>query len=262
MSIRLLSFSNLSQYKDELCHFSSTRLGGISEGAFASLNLGNYSDDDPHNVDQNRQLLCNELGISVRQLLTIHQVHGSEVLMVDSALLAMSLSEREAATQGFDAMICNVPEVCIAVTTADCVPVLLYDPVNKVIGAVHSGWRGTWQNIVGKTIDHMQELFGTHPVNLIAAIGPCIDVDHYEVGVEVWNLFKDASFQVSSLFKMQQEHFYLDLRSAVLQQLKAKNVENTEVSSYCTYAQAELFFSARRQGTHSGRMLTGIGMLK
>lgn len=262
MSVTLLSFSNLKQHEDTLFHFSSTRLGGVSEGNFASLNLGNYSDDDPRRVTQNRQLLCDALSIPVEQMVTVRQVHGSEVLKVDSSLMALPLSEREVATTGFDALICNVPNVCIAVSTADCVPVLLFDPMNNVVGAVHSGWRGTSQNIVGKTIDQMHAWAGTHPMNLIAAIGPCISVDFYEVGPEVLAVFEGASFNVSSLFKIQNNHLFLDLRVAVLQQLKAKMVENIEVSPHCTYAESELFFSARRQGIHSGRMLTGIGLLE
>ncbi|MGC9151836.1 MAG: peptidoglycan editing factor PgeF [Microbacter sp.] len=262
MGLNLLTFSNLTKHRHELLHFSSTRLGGVSVGSFSSLNLGNYSDDNPRHVDQNRQRLCEALSISPTQLITVHQVHGSEVLKVDASLAALSPSEREAATQGYDAMICNIPNVCIAVTTADCVPVLLYDPLNKVVGAVHSGWRGTVQNIVGKTIDRMHEWAGSRPSDLIAAIAPCISVEHYEVGAEVMTLFQTASMDVSSIFKVNGDHIYLDLKLAVLQQLKEKQVLNTEVSPYCTYAASDLFFSARRQGIHSGRMLSGIGLIE
>ncbi len=263
MSLKFITFNNLNYYANEIRHFSSTRKGGVSTGEFASLNLGNYSDDSRENIDHNRQLLCNELNIPMQNLIGAHQVHSAKTILIDKALLALPESERKVALEGFDALLCNIPGIYITVATADCVPILLYDPIHKAVAAIHSGWKGTLENITGNTIDHMQKAFKTDPGELVAAIGPCIGSQVYEVGKDLYDQFESKGFPVSSLFESEEnDKFLFYIRMAVFSQLMEKGVSNIYSFPYCTYSNPELFFSARRQGIRSGRMLTGIGIIE
>ncbi|MBP1638462.1 MAG: hypothetical protein H6Q17_45 [Bacteroidetes bacterium] len=259
MALKLLTYSNLNRFDSQIGHFNSTRSGGVSAGEYASLNLGNFSDDSRENILHNRRLLCDELGIPFDHLVGAHQVHGTAIKVVDESLLTMGENEREIALNGFDALICQTPGICISATTADCVPILLFDPATHSIAAIHSGWRSTLNNIVGCTIDAMKQHFGSKPENLIAAVGPCIGGAVYEVGAELETQFHANGFDTPQLFTPQNNEKYLfDIRLAVQKQLETSGVCNIEVSLHCTFSEPELFFSARRQGIHSGRMLSGI----
>jgi YfiH family protein len=263
MPLQLLTYANLNRFDKQIGHFTSTRAGGVSTGEYASLNLGNFSDDSREDILHNRRLLCAELGIPFNHLVGAHQVHGTALKVVDESLLTLEKQEREVALNGFDALICQTPGICISATTADCVPVLLLDPVTRSIAAIHSGWRSTLNNIVGCTIDAMAQQFGTKSKNLIAAIGPCISGAVYEVGAELESRFHVNGFDTLQLFSPQNNEKYLfDIRLAVQKQLEASGVCDIEVSPHCTFGEPELFFSARRQGIHSGRMLSGIMLRK
>jgi YfiH family protein len=259
MALKLLTYSNLNRFDNQIGHFTSTRTGGVSTGEYASLNLGNFSDDSRENIMHNRRLLCAELGIPFNHLIGAHQVHGTAIKVVDKSLLTMKENEREVALDGFDALICQTPGICISATTADCVPVLLFDPVTRSIAAIHSGWRSTLNNIVGCTINALQTNFGVKPADLIAAVGPCISGAVYEVGAELESQFHINGFDTRHFFSpLNNEKYLFDIRLAVQKQLEAAGICNIEVSPHCTFSEPELFFSARRQGIHSGRMLSGI----
>jgi len=262
MKIQLLTYNNLNEHSEKIAHFSSTRIGGISTGVFESLNLGEYTDDVPTNITRNRELLASELGIPSTHIFNAHQVHGIAVKFVDEALIELSLEDRKSALQGFDAFICDLPSICITVTTADCVPILLFDPINKAVGAIHSGWRSTLHNIVKETIHAMHQKFDTQASDLVAAIGPCISQKVYEVGEEVYSEFSVKGFDMDATFLSKQKGKYLfDIREAVRLQLVEIGVSDIAVSPYCTFTNDELFFSARKLGTKSGRMLSGILIL-
>jgi YfiH family protein len=263
MSVNLLTYSNLNRFTEQILHFSSTRQGGVSSGEYASLNLGNFSDESRENIIQNRQLLCAALGIPLNRLIGAHQVHGTNVKLVDDSLLKMDENSRKASLEGFDALICNTPDVCITTTTADCVPILLLDPVTRSIAAIHSGWRSTLNNIVGCTIEALKDNFGVNPANLVAAVGPCISGAVYEVGCELEAQFHINGFDTHQFFSQKTEDkFLFNIRLAVQKQLKTAGISNIEVSPHCTFSEPDLFFSARRQGIHSGRMLSGICLKK
>lgn len=263
MSIKLIRYKNLDKYTDIIQHFSSTRIGGVSERTYASLNLGLYSNDKPQNITNNRALLCAELGITDSQLINAHQVHGIDIKRIDNDFLQMLLPDQQSALEAYDALITNVPNVCIAVTTADCVPIILFDPQHKAVGAIHSGWRSTLNNITKETIVKMQEVYGTQSQQLVAAIGPCISQSVYEVGEDVFSAFvsKDDNYKQFFIEKNNQKYLF-DIRATVCQQLEEMEVTNIEVSEYCTFTNDDLFFSARKLGLNSGRMLSGIMIKK
>jgi polyphenol oxidase len=165
-----------------------------------------------------------------------------------------------------DALITNQPNICVAVKTADCVPILLYDPVHRAVAAIHSGWRGTVFNITAKTVYELQKQYGSNPGDLLAVIGPCISQKHYEIGAEVAIQFETHEFSARNLLLYQKEKAgkaFLDLRSAVLNQLLAAGLCNKhiEISDECTFSKPDLFYSARRDGATTGRMINGIMLL-
>jgi hypothetical protein len=193
-----------------------------------------------------------------------HQVHGSRVAIIDRPW--MTREELE----GYDAFITNLPGVAIGVRTADCVPILLYDPVKRVIAAVHSGWKGTVLKVSHGAIDLMEEVFGTAPEDLRAVIGPCIGPDSFQVGEEVAEKFKDAGFPMSRIWTFQgpgdgtpmSGGHHIDLVSAnewLLQEhgLRPENVDVIRIDTYRDPA----FFSARREGTQCGRNINAIKLI-
>lgn len=252
----LRHFSRFSGYDDKLRHFVSGREGGLSEGDQGSLNLSFSVGDPEENVVANRSLLAQAIGAS--QVLFPKQVH--------SAIISIVTRENHAlvATQEADALITREQGLCIAVMAADCAPVLLYDPVNKAIAAIHAGWRGTVAGIVSRAIHTLMETCQSKPENIIAGIGPSICQDQYEVGEEVMDAVDHYYGPGSGLYKTGTKagKAYLDLWRANKKQLLDNGVPeaNIELSGICTYSSSDTFFSARRS-PKSGRFAAGIMLL-
>ena len=180
----MLQFPVLSE-DCNISHFVTTRLGGVSEGAYASFNPGEYSGDDPEAVRANRKILSDAIGIPAERIFAPFQVHGAEIRSIGPSFLSLPLEEQRLYMHGVDALATNVPGVCIAVSTADCVPVLLYAPDVKAVAAVHAGWRGTVQRIVAKTVRYLMDEYGADPRFMKAGIAPSIGPEAFEVGEEV-----------------------------------------------------------------------------
>lgn len=183
-----------------------------------------------------------------------HQIHEDHIAIIDRP----DVTREE--LEGYDAFVTNLPDCAIGVRTADCVPVLLYDPVNRVVAAVHSGWRSTVKRISQKTIKLMHEKFGTEASDLLAVIGPCICHDSYQVGVEVIDAFRAAGFDVCCWTKDEpavcadENRFHLDLWKANTLLLEESGVkpENIQLAGICTFMD-ESYYSARREGNHHDR---------
>lgn len=239
--------------------FSTTRFGGCSTGNYAEFNINRYCGDSSGAISQNLEALCAELAISSDCLLMPHQVHLDKLVLVDRALLSLPAEQRLQALDGFDAIMTSLPGVCIGVSTADCIPVLLYDQVHHAVCAVHAGWRGTVARIVQKSIAQMTTAFGTRPHQLVAQIGPGIHVESFKVGDEVYQAFEQAGFDMSKISRMERK-WHIDLPECNRLQLVASGVPAASVSvlPVCTYQQHSRFFSARRLGINSGRIFTGI----
>ena len=190
MNSPVLTYYDLSP---DVVAFSTTRRGGYSVARY-----------DPAAVERNRRLLCGELGLASDDRLIIpHQTHDTAVFDVSEDFLAEpDVARRDAALEGIDALMTDIPGVCVGVSTADCIPVLLYDEVRHVCCAVHAGWRGTVGRIVERAVLAMRNRFGTHPEHLRAIIGPGISLQAFEVGDEVYDTFRDAGFDKSSLRQM------------------------------------------------------------
>ena len=190
-----------------------------------------------------------------------HQVHGSRVAIVDRP--GMTREELE----GYDALVTDLPGVAIGVRTADCVPVLLYDPVKRVVAAVHAGWKGTVMHISEGVLEAMGQEFGSRPANLLASIGPSIGPDSFQVGEEVAEKFKQAGFPMNEIWSfrgpgdgtpMSGGH-HIDLWKANRWLLEQAGIPSTsiQVIGIDTYTTPSLF-SARREGVSCGRITNSI----
>lgn|SRR5574344_76411 len=243
--------------------FSSTRNGGYSKGCFASFNVNEYCGDEADSINKNRLALCSELGISCDNLIMPHQNHGTTIRKVDRLFLGLTYEERKAELENVDGVMTDVDNVCVAVSTADCIPILLYDTENRVCCAVHAGWRGTVKRITEKAVGRMTAEYGTRPETLLACIGPGISLENFEVGDEVWQEFSDAGFAMDEISRHYVK-WHIDLWECNRRQLvnAGVNPHNIQVAGICTFSHADEFFSARRLSIHSGRILTGILMNK
>ena len=239
--------------------FSSTRQGGYSEGRYGEFNINRYCGDSEEAIQKNRETLCQLLGIEDHSLLMPHQVHLAEIAVVDREMLTLPTEEILQKLDGIDALMTNEAGVCIGVSTADCIPVLLYDPIRRASCAIHAGWRGTVQRIVEKAVARMTEVFGSDPKNLIAQIGPGIHLESFEVGDEVYQTFEKEGFPMELISK-KYEKWHIDLPECNRLQLVAAGIPETHiaVSPVCTFQQSDTFFSARKLSINSGRIFTGI----
>jgi len=240
-------------------HFFSTRTGGISTGVFNSLNFGTHH-GEAKNMATNLALLKESLQCSDAKFVIPHQTHSDVVAVVDH-------SNIDDTFENTDALITNLHNVIICIKTADCVPILLFDPIKKVIGAIHAGWRGTAQNIAGKAIAKMGVVYGCSPSNIVAAIGPCISQSNYEVGSEVFESIKPLLAKHEKAFTTidnSSGKSNLNLTEANLQLLIQSGIhpKNIEPFERCTHTHSKEFFSARRDGHKTGRMINGISLLK
>ena len=240
-----IDFPKIFQKVPGLLAVQSTRIGGISKGNFSTLNLGFSSGDDEELVTKNRNLFFQQLQISESEIASSFQTHGDQIFIT-------SESCRE---NGYDAIVTNQSNLFTCVTVADCVPVLVADPVNKVVAAIHAGWRGTALGIVEKTIRQMEAKFGSETKNCLAYIGTCISQDSFEVGKEVAEKFEE------DCVKRGLENFFVDLKKANRRQLERTGflLKNIEVSPFCTALHNERYFSYRKEKGLTGRMLALIG---
>lgn len=262
----LLQFEKLSQI-DEIAHFSTTRVGGVSNGTYSSFNMGNFSDDSPLNIYENRKILANMFYMNMSDFIIPHQTHGTRVLNIDEDFLKLDHITSIETMYGVDSVITNKRDKFLCVTTADCVPIIIYDKSSKAVAAIHAGWKGTSGKIVDKTISAMIKEFNSSPQYMVVGIGPVIGQQNYEVGDDVIEEMVKNDIDLSDADVCIKKHgsskYHLNLKEINLRELIRLGVpeENIETTTLCTFDKQELFFSARRQTVHSGRMLTGI-MLK
>ena len=179
MNSPVLRYYNINK---DVTAFSSTRKGGCSEGCYGEFNVNAFCGDSPKAVEANRKALCRKLGIGARRLVVPHQTHGTCVRQITDSFLASDDDARAMLLDGVDAVMTDVRGLCIGVSTADCIPLLLYDPAGRAACAVHAGWRGTVERIAVKTVEQMALSYGTRPEALRAYIGPGISAANFEVG--------------------------------------------------------------------------------
>jgi polyphenol oxidase len=223
-------------------HGFFTRKGGASSGIFAGLNCGPGSTDLSEAVAINRTRVAAAMDVAPDALLTIHQVHSADVVPV-----SVPFSDRPKA----DAMVTATPGIALGILTADCQPVLFYDPVAGVIGAAHAGWKGTQRGVLEATLAAMEDL-GAKRADVRAVIGPTISQTAYEVGPEFLDSFlADDPANARFFVQGKGDRVLFDLPALGLHRLRQAGVGHTEWTRHCTYRDADRFFSYRRT-THAG----------
>jgi YfiH family protein len=241
----------------QIRHAFFTREGGISTGVYATLNGGIGSRDAPGNVRENRVRMASALGLPAERLLTAYQVHSAEALIVDHA---WPTDERPRA----DALVTRTPDLAIAITTADCGPILLADQDGGVIAAAHAGWRGAVSGVLEATIEAMERC-GARKDNIVAAMGPMIRQRNYEVGPEFAAAFTEKKDERFFKASAKRAHALFDLAGYIACRLYAAGIRNVEDLDLCTYADPARFFSYRRSVHHNepdyGRHISAIALL-
>lgn len=237
-------------FKDQnIIHAYSNRIGGYSSGNFKSLNLGLSTRDSFENVRKNRKKFFPLLQVNERSIAFPQQIHSDNITIVTAPGIIKES----------DALITNIPGIILSIQTADCFPVFLLDFKKRVCAIVHSGWRGTEKNISGKAVEKMKDSFGCKEENLLIAIGPGIQQENYQVDSKTANCFESNYLKSDG-----PDHYKLDVQSKIIDQLLDHNISlsQIEVDKRCTFANPELFFSYRRDGIDSGRMMGLVGLLK
>lgn len=238
----------------DIPHGFFTRRGGQSEGIYAGLNCGPGSRDAAEAVAGNRARVAAQLGVTPDRLLSLHQVHSHEALIVRAPW--------DGPRPKADAMVTNVPDLAIGALAADCAPVLLADREAGIVAATHAGWRGALEGVIGATVARMTEM-GARPGRIAAAVGPCISQRAYEVGPEFVERFADENADFTRYFAGGAgDRAQFDLPGFCLYRLREAGVTACAWTGHCTYADPARFFSYRRSvhltEPDYGRMISAI----
>lgn len=261
--VPVYQFRSLARFP-QLLHGISTRLGGVSEETHATLNLSFLVGDKPENVRTNRNRLCHTLGCSHHALITAQQVHGTTVAtLTEEQWLGSDEDIDFPAFPATDAIVSTAPGAVLLVSLADCASLTLYDPVKRVVGLAHCGWRGTVKGMPRAVVQTMVSVFGCRPVNIRVGIGPSIGPCCYEVGEEVvqaWHDAQGAEGAPAVLTRTGQRFF--DLWAANRLQLLQAGItaRRIETAALCTACHQETFFSHRASGGTAGRFAALAGL--
>ncbi len=259
----MLPIDSFLQYPTDeiICAFSTKRSRmGVSKENYSSLNINPFCGDEPAAVAENTTLLANALSLPQSRIVLPRQVHTDKLAFIDNDFLSKNEDNRKNLLDGVDAVATGLCNVCVGVSTADCVPVLLYDKDHTFVAAVHAGWRGTVMRIAQTTIVKLCAMFNCRPENVMAVIGPSISMEAFEVGDEVYETFADNGFQMEGISRMIGGRWHIDLWESNRRQLIEAGVydDNIHVAGICTFRNYQNFFSARRLTINSGRIYSGI----
>ncbi len=240
-------------------HGFSTRLGGVSTGHCATMNISTTRGDDPAAVEENRRRIAKAIGVRAEDMTYTNQTHTTNVAVVEA-------KDRGKRFMETDGMVTNVPEICLVTFYADCVPLFFVDPVHRAIGLSHSGWRGTVGKMGKVTIERMREEYGTDPTQVVAAVGPSICQDCYEVSVDVIEKFRenfDKDLWPELFYEKADGKYQLNLwraNQAVLTEAGVQG-ENIAVTNLCTHCNPDILFSHRSTGTARGNLSAFLALI-
>lgn len=245
-----------------IIHGFSTRLGGVSTGMFASMNLGagpSQYQDDPENIKENFKIIAASIGVDPESFVFSDQVHKTNIRLVDEDDRGKGFS-RPLDYGEIDGLITNTPNITLVTKYADCVPLFFVDPKHRAIGLSHSGWKGTVARIGELTVNEMNKAFGSNPEDIIAVIGPSICMDCYEVGEDVADKFRNAfslkGDNTDILKKNKNGRYQLNLWEANRRVLLDVGLllKNIHISEVCTSCNSELLFSHRKTSGKRGSL--------
>lgn len=245
-------------------HGFSTRLGGVSEGCYASMNLSFTRGDREEDVRENFCRIADAIGVRCEDMVFSQQTHTSNVRVVTEADRGMGIT-RPLAWQDVDGLVTDVPGICLVTFYADCVPLFFVDPVKKVIGLSHSGWRGTVAKIGKETVRKMREVYGCDPGDILAAVGPSICQDCYEVSEEVIRQFQEhfpEKDRASLFYKKENGKYQLDLWRAneMIFLESGIKTEHIAVTNICTHCNSEVLYSHRAMGDQRGNLAAFLAL--
>tara|TARA_B100000795_G_scaffold227000_1_gene183198 strand:- start:169 stop:867 length:699 start_codon:yes stop_codon:yes gene_type:complete len=213
-------------------------LGGKSTGIFKSLNCGPGSSDKKKNILKNLEIISRKIKAKTKKIILLNQVHGNKFYYISKN------SKLNNKFEG-DALVTNKRNLPIAVLTADCAPILIYDESNKMIAAIHAGWKGAYKDIVNKVINFMFKK-GCSPENITAVVGPCISINNYQVGEDFKERFIKKDKKNIIFFKKNKNKSYFNLNKYILFQLRSLNIKKIDIINKDTFSDKNNFFSARR----------------
>ena len=227
----------LSKFK-EISHGFFNRKGGCSKGIYRSLNCGPGSYDNKKKVIENLRIVKNKISRNSKNIFLLHQIHSNKFVFINK--YSKYPKKKKA-----DALITNIPKLPIAILTADCAPILIYDKQKKMIGAIHAGWKGAYKGIISKVINFMIKK-GCKKKNIIAAIGPCIAQKNYNVREDFRRKFLKKDKRNMVFFKKRKNLICFDLSKYIKSQLKLMKIINLDTINIDTFPKKNNFFSARR----------------
>jgi len=242
----------------------STRLGGVSEGCFSSLNLSFDRGDDRAAVAENFRRMGEALGVRCEDMVLSQQTHTTNIRIVTDEDRGKGIT-RERDYADIDGLITNVPGICLVTTYADCVPLYFLDPAKKVIALSHSGWRGTVGKIGKKTVELMHVKFGSDPADILAAVGPSVCQDCYEVSADVIDRFKevfDRSAWDELFYEKPDGKYQLDLWKANEKIFLEAGIrkDHIAVTNVCTHCNSEILYSHRAMGDKRGNLCAFLAL--
>lgn len=222
----------------------TTRQGGFSKPPYSSFNLAAHTGDDINTVIKNRALLSEKLNCEPQKYTHGNQVHGDHIHLVDINNIGVNNID-------CDALITKETDVILNIFVADCVPVIIYDPIKKVGGICHCGWKGTYKSLLSKTVTRLRDLYGSKTENILVGIGPSIGSCCYNVSQDLYEKFSPKKNEG----KTRDNKFYLDLKMINKNQAIESGIgkKNIEVMDMCTSCMNDKFFSYRKEGEPSGR---------
>lgn len=243
-----LRYYTFDIFPRSVLHGVLTRRGGVSPAPWDSLNVGGTVGDDVTRVRANRLRSFTALGRNLASIFDVWLVHSIEVVYAEAPI------DPDTDRTQADIILTDRPEITLYMRFADCVPLLFHDPIKQVVGLAHAGWMGTMKGAGRTTVEAMQSHYGCKPENILAAIGPSIGPDHYEVGADVIAKTR-VSFGADAerLIEQRDGHTYLDLWTANYIQLQRAGVQHIEVAGLCTACHLEDWFSHRAEKGKTGR---------
>ena len=233
--MKLIKSNKLKIFKS-IKHGFFNSVGGVSSGLYKSLNCGVGSKDKKINVINNLKIVSKKIGTKKNKLTLLIQVHSNKIYFLNKIPKKKLIG---------DGLLTNSKNMAIAILTADCAPILFYDPKKSIIGAAHAGWKGAYNKIAVKMINYFKKK-GSNLNDLYVIIGPCISQNNYEIKEDFRKKFLNQSLSNKKHFKKEKNKIYFDLRGYIFQQLKNKGIKNIEIIKKDTFSPKNKFFSARR----------------
>lgn len=238
-------------------HGVTGKMGGVSHYPYESLNLALHVGDNPKDVLENRRRLCHTIGCKVTDMTFAKQTHMDHIVAVGPAECGSGAGSYDSALDHTDALMTDHKNMPLFICVADCVPVILYDYKRHACAVIHAGWRGSAANIVTKTVFAMSVVYGSNPQNIFAFIGPSISASHFEVSRTTALIFKDLGEAYHTCVKDEAERRTVDLWQVNYLQLVEEGIDpaHITVTKQCVFSQERRFFSYRRDGGTTGRMV-------